>query len=95
MERVGSDKLPRRTPGVGNIQRTLRSIGMQVPQTGALDAATVAAINSIFAGWDDAPPRLRTGELTAAQIAANLPMVSRYLKLATSGAKSFDELDEG
>lgn len=100
MDRAGSEKLPetrivmRKTPGVKNIQRTLASIGIPVKQTGALDQETVDAINSIFKGWDDAPSKLRGGNLTAHDIAKDIGAVARYINLATGGAKSFEDLPE-
>lgn len=84
-----------RSPGVKNLQRSLQSIGMEVKPTGVVDAATVTAINEVFSGWDDAPPKLRTGNLTAKQISSNLPVVAKYLHQAISGSKSFEQLDEG
>ncbi len=74
------------SPSVAALQRNLRAMGMPVRQTGVLDKATVASVNAIFAGWDDAPPALASGRLTAHQIAMKLPAVSHYVALAAHGA---------
>lgn len=92
MDRAGSEKpAGNRVAGVKNLQRTLASIGMGVKTTGVVDEATVEAVNSVFNGWDDAPESLKGGNLTASQIAKNLPTVSKYLRLAVHGAQGFGD----
>lgn len=71
---------------VVSLQQHLRAMGMQVRPTGVLDKATVAAINAVFTGWDDAPPKLATGRLTAHQISMQLPVVAKLVSLAAHGA---------
>lgn len=91
----GGDESGAAGTGVKGMQRMLAGIGMAVRPTGAVDRATVDAINAVFAGWDDAPPKLRGGNLTARQISSNLPAVSRYLKLAIHGAQDFGDATRG
>lgn len=71
---------------IKTIQVTLAKMGLPVHPTGVLDDLTVSAINGVFNGWDDAPPDLRTGKLTAHDIARKLPVVTRLVKLAAGGA---------
>lgn len=82
-------------PAVANMQKMLAGIGMAVRPTGRVDAATVDAINAVFAGWDDAPPKLRGGKLTQQQIERNLPAVSKYLHAAIHGAQDFGDATRG
>lgn len=77
--------------GVKSMQRELAGIGMPVQVTGKVDAATVDAVNEIFHGWDDAPALLKSGDLTARQISANLPFVEKYVKKAIGGAQEFGD----
>ena len=93
MDRAGTEKIggPAMQPGVKNLQRRLASVGLPVRQTGVVDEATVEAINGIFSGWDDAPEKLRGGNLTAGQISKNLPAVTKYVKLALGGAQNFGD----
>jgi len=76
------------------VQTYLARMGLPVRVSGVLDAATVNAINGIFDGWDDAPPKLRTGRLTKHEIAMQIGVVARYVKLAATGATSFERLPE-
>ena len=81
---------------VKGMQARLRGIGFSdVRPTGKLDRVTVEAINSIFNGWDDAPPALRTGTLTDRQIAANLGTVQKYMKKAVGEAQMMLNADKG
>jgi hypothetical protein len=74
-------------PAVVAIQRDLMKMGISsVRMTGRLDTPTVGGINGVLGGWDDAPPALRTGQLTAPEIARKLPLVVRYVHLAVHGA---------
>jgi len=93
MDRAGTEKIggPAMQPGVKNLQRRLASVGLPVKQTGFVDEATRDAVNGIFAGWDDAPASLRGGNLTAGQISKNLPLVTKYVKLALGGAQNFGD----
>lgn len=75
-----------RTTPIKSIQQTLAHLGTGVQVTGRLDDATVQAINGVFSGWDDAPAYLRTGQLSQHDIARHLADVSKYLRLASSGA---------
>lgn len=77
--------------GIKRMQRELAGIGMPVKPTGKVDDATVDAINEIFHGWDDAPPLLKNGDLTARQISENLPFVEKYVKKAIGGAQEFGD----
>jgi len=96
MEVRGDKKPASKAPGIKNLQRSLKSIGFEVRPTGTVDEATVSAVNSVFQGWDDAPPKLRAGNLTAAQISSNLPTVSKYLRKAIGEAQDFgDATKEG
>jgi len=79
---------------IKTVQVYLARMGLPVRATGVLDAATVNAINGIFDGWDDAPPRLRTGRLTKHEIATQIGVISRYVKLAATGATNFERLPE-
>lgn len=71
---------------IRTIQVTLAKMGLPVHPTGVLDDATVQAVNGVFNGWDDAPPALRTGRLTKHDIARQLPVVVKYVRLAAGGA---------
>ena len=73
---------------VSALQAYLAQMGLPVHRTGVIDKATVAAVNGVFDGWDDAPADLATGDLTAHQIAAKLPEVVHYVRLAARGAMS-------
>ncbi len=75
-----------RTPPIRTVQQLLHQLGTGVQITGRLDAATVNAINGVFNGWDDAPPLLRTGKLTQHDVARHLSDVTKYLRLAATGA---------
>lgn len=79
---------------IKTVQTYLAHMGLPVRPTGVLDAATVNAINGIFDGWDDAPAKLRTGRLTKHEIAAQIGVVAHYVKLAATGATSFERLPE-
>ena len=68
------------------IQLDLKKIGIPVQPTGVLDDSTVTAINGVFAGSVDVPPKLATGALTKHDIVANLPVVARSLKVIVYGA---------
>lgn len=73
------------------LQKNLRAVGFSdIKVTGVLDAKTVAAINGIFGGWDDAPPKLKTGTLTAAEITKNLNTVVKLMKAAVGGQLKID-----
>lgn len=92
MDRAGTEKVgAAMQPGVKNLQRRLASVGLQVKQTGVVDDATTQAINGIFAGWDDAPAKMRTGKLTASEISRNLPLVTKYVKKALGEAQNFGD----
>lgn len=77
--------------GIKGMQRELAGIGMPVRVTGKVDAATVDAVNAVFHGWDDAPPLLKNGDLSARQISANLPFVEKYVRKAIGGAQEFGD----
>lgn len=62
---------------------------------GVLDDPTVVAINGVFEGSVDVPPKLATGKLTKHDIAANLPAVSRGLKVIVHGAMVMPSVEEG
>ncbi len=79
---------------IKTVQSLLANMGLPVRPTGVLDDATVAAINGIFDGWDDAPPKLRTGRLTKHEVATNIGLVTRYVKIAAHGATNFERLPE-
>lgn len=79
---------------IKTVQSYLARMGLPVRATGVLDNATVNAINGIFDGWDDAPPKLRTGRLTKHDIATQIAVVAHYVKLAATGATNFDRLPE-
>jgi hypothetical protein len=73
------------------LQKNLRAVGFSdIKVTGVLDAKTVAAINGIFGGWDDAPPKYKTGALTAAEIGKNLNTVVKLMKSAVGGQLKID-----
>jgi hypothetical protein len=80
---------------IKSIQIDLQKIGMAVQPTGVLDDPTVVAINGVFNGSVDVPPKLATGNLTKHDIAANLPAVSRGLKVIVSGAMVLPSVEEG
>lgn len=80
---------------IKNIQLDLRKIGVPVNPTGTLDDATVQAINGIFAGSVDVPPKLATGALTKHDIAANIGAVSKALKVVVHGAQNFEDVSSG
>lgn len=79
---------------VRSIQSSLRRMGMPVRVSGVIDAATVEGVNGVLGGWDDAPPRLASGQLTAPEIKKLAPLVDRYIKKAAGGATGFDQLPE-
>lgn len=79
---------------IKTVQVHLANMGLPVRVTGVLDAATVNAINGVFNDWDDVPPKFRTGRLSKHEIAANIALVTRYVKLAAGGASSYDRLPE-
>lgn len=81
-------------PPVKNIQANLRKMGMPVRMTGVIDQQTVAAVNGIFEGWDDVPPKLRTGRLTPRDVGKQLALVNKYVQRAATGATGFDQLPE-
>ena len=62
---------------IKSIQLDLKHLGIPLEPTGVLDDPTVTAINGVFAGSVDVPPKLATGNLTKHDIATNLPAVSR------------------
>jgi hypothetical protein len=78
---------------IKTIQLTLAKMGLPVHPTGVLDQPTVDAVNGVFNGWDDAPPDLRTGRLTAHDIARKLPVVTRLVKQAAGGALVFPDVN--
>jgi hypothetical protein len=75
------------------IQTDLKKIGALTRVTGVLDDATVTGVNQVLGGWDDAPPKLRTGKLTSHEIAQNLPAVRKYLRAAVTGALVFPDVN--
>lgn len=77
------------------IQLDLRKIGLPVQPTGTLDDATVQAINGVFNGSVDVPPRLATGNLTKHDIVANIVAVQRGLKVIVHGAQNFEDVSSG
>lgn len=79
---------------ISTIQAHLRAMGMPVHASGALDQATVDGVNSVFNGWDDAPPKLRTGRLTAKDIAKQARLVAALMKKAAGGALVFHDVNE-
>ena len=72
---------------IRTIQLDLQKIGVPVQPTGVLDDATVTALNQIFEGSVDVPARLATGRLTKHDIAREIPVVVRALKVVVHGAK--------
>lgn len=74
------------------IQRQLQKINADIRPTGKVDAATVIGVNSVFNGWDDAPPELATGRLTAAQISKNARTVAKFLKKAIGESTTFADV---
>lgn len=78
---------------IRTIQLTLVKMGIPVRPTGTLDQATVDALNGVFNGWDDAPPKLRTGKLTAHDVARQLPLVTKLVKQAAGGALVFPDVN--
>lgn len=80
---------------IKSIQLDLKKIGVPVAPTGVLDDSTVTAINGVFQGSVDVPPKLATGNLTKHDIAANLPAVSRGLKVIVRGAMVLPSVEEG
>ena len=80
---------------IKSIQLDLKKIGIPVAPTGVLDDSTVTAINGVFAGSVDVPPKLATGALTKHDIASNLPAVSRGLKVIVHGAMVMPSVEEG
>ncbi len=79
---------------IKTVQTHLARMGLPVRVTGVLDAATVNAVNGVFDGWDDLPKKLRTGRLTKHEIATQIGLVTHYVKLAATGATSYDRLPE-
>jgi hypothetical protein len=79
---------------IKTVQSLLVHMGLPVRVSGVLDDATVNAINGIFDGWDDAPPKLRTGRLTKHEVATNIGLVTRYVKRAAGGATNFERLPD-
>ena len=79
---------------IRSIQSTLRRMGLPVRVTGVIDPATVDGVNGVLGGWDDAPPRLASGRLTAPEIRKLAVLVDRYIKKAAGGATGFDSLPE-
>jgi hypothetical protein len=75
------------------IQTDLKKIGALARINGVLDANTVNGVNQVLGGWDDAPPKLRTGKLSSHDIAANLPAVRKYLHAAVTGALVFHDVN--
>jgi hypothetical protein len=75
---------------IRTVQALLQRMGLPVKPSGVLDQATVDAINGVLGDWSDAPPQLRTGRLTAHDVARQLGAVSKYLKLAAGGAMRVD-----
>lgn len=80
---------------IKSIQLDLIKIGLQVRASGVLDDPTVVAINGVFQGSVDVPPKLATGSLTKHDIASNLPAVSRGLKVIVHGAQNFENVNDG
>ena len=80
---------------IKTIQLDLRKIGVPVDPTGVLDDPTVQAINNIFNGSVDVPPKLATGNLTKHDIAANIGAVSKALKVVVHGAQNFEDVSSG
>jgi hypothetical protein len=76
------------------IQKDLMRIGTEVRPTGVVDQATVTAVNNVFNGWDDAPPALRGGDLTAGQITKNAKVVAKYLHKAVGETTTFADVNE-
>lgn len=80
---------------IKSIQLDLKHLGIPLEPTGVLDDPTVTAINGVFAGSVDVPPKLATGNLTKHDIAKNLPVVSRSLKVIVHGAMVLPSVEEG
>lgn len=80
---------------IKSIQLDLQKIGMAVQPTGVLDDPTVVAINGVFNGSVDVPPKLATGALTKHDVAKNLPAVAHALKVIVSGAMVLPSVEEG
>lgn len=80
---------------IKSIQLDLQKIGLPVQPTGVLDDPTVVAINGVFQGSVDVPPKLATGNLTKHDIAKNLSVVARSLKVIVHGAMVLPSVEEG
>ena len=80
---------------IKSIQLDLQKIGLPVQPNGVLDDPTVVAINDVFDGSVDVPPKLATGKLTKHDIASNLPAVSHALKVIVHGAMVLPSVEEG
>lgn len=80
---------------IKSIQIDLQKIGLPVQPTGVLDDPTVTAINGVFEGSVDVPPKLATGKLTKHDIASSLPVVAHALKVIVRGAMVLPSVEEG
>ena len=89
MDRAGSEKVAfaRAVPGAANLQRELARAGLPVEATGTLDQPTVDAVNTVLRGFPRAPAKYTAGDLSAEEIARDLPSIAKYVSLATAGAK--------
>lgn len=76
------------------MKKQLRAIGFQLHDNGVIDAPTVAAVNSVLVGWDDAPARFKTGRLDARQIQKEMREISALIRRAVGTATGFDRLPE-
>lgn len=80
---------------IKTIQNDLRHIGIPIAATGVLDDPTVTALNQVFEGSVDVPPLLRTGKLSKHDVARQLPIVARSLKVIVHGAMVLPSVEEG
>lgn len=80
---------------IRTIQVNLRKIGVPVKPSGVLDDATVQAVNQIFDGSVDVPPKLATGRLSKHDIVANIGAVIRALNVVVRGAQNFENVNAG
>lgn len=80
---------------IRTIQVNLNKIGVPVKPSGVLDDATVQAVNQIFDGSVDVPPKLATGHLSKHDIAANVGAVVHALNVIVHGAQNFQDVSRG
>ena len=79
-----------RSNAVRALQNDLRKLGVPVRASGVLDQATVDALNGIFEGSVDVPRALASGQLTAFQVARQIGLVHKALKIVARGAMNVE-----